>query len=446
MDRPAFGAAERFRLPAHARPSEAGQSLIEVVTAMAVFAIVSVALVELLLSSVHTSNMSRARTIAQRAASTQIEQIRNLPYTSVGNISGNPPGSVPLTSTINVAGLTATRTTKISFVNDPTPLSYQSYANYKQVTVTITRSSDGLQLAREVTNVAPPVKASQSQGTIVASVVDIGNNSVVANVPVSLGSGPSGSESDVTDASGTVTFAGLLPTTGTQPNYDVTVTPPGGYVVLKDTQPPQSTVHFPLSPGQLQPATIKIYQPATIYVRLLNFDGTAFTGSASVNVTSVRGTQTFAYTSPQLAVTALNGEALVPGINYTVSISGGFIASSNSGVVPNAYPTDLTSTFSFTNVQMATVVVPVTNAATPAAKCTATTVTITGGPLNITGTTLQAGTDTNGNATFSANVPVGTGYTIKATKGLRSGTSSTTQVVAPTTTAATTVLSGTTAC
>src|SRR5262249_46163162 len=150
--------------------------------------------------------------------------------------------------------------------------------------------------------------ASQSEGAIVVTVVDTGNNTVVPNATVNIANGPSGSESDTTDATGKVTFAGLTPTTTAQPNYDVTVTPPTGYVALKDTQPPNAVAHFALSPGQTQPAAIQIYQPVTINVQLLNFDGTAYTGAATISVTSNRGTQTFPYTSPQTAITALNGE------------------------------------------------------------------------------------------------------------------------------------------
>ncbi len=415
--------------------AEHGMTLIEVVTAMAIFAVVSGGLISLLLATMGTSTLARQRTLAQQAASTQIEQIRNLPYASIGNISGNPPGTIPMTASITISGPSATtgatRTTKISYVNDPTPLSYQSYANYKQVSVTITRNSDGMQLAREVTNIAPPIKASQSQATVVVTVVDSGNNAAVANAQVNIGSGPSGSESDTSDSSGKVTFAGLLPTSVSQPYYDVTVTPPAGYVALKDTQPPATVAHFSLAPGQTQPAAIQIYQPATVNVQLLNSDGTPYVGASSVTVSSTRGSQTFAYTSPQLAVTAINGEPLVPGLNYTVSISAsGFTGNPASATVPANYPTNLTSTFAFTRLQMASLTVVVRK--TLAVLCNNATVTVSGGPSNLGGATaLTAKTDVTGTATFTNLVPVGTGYAISAVSASgKSGSSSTTAIVA----------------
>ena len=424
---------------------ESGQSLIEVVLATVIFAVVAGAMIVLLISSVKATNRSREKTLAEQAAATQIEQIRNLQYSNIGNTAGNPPGTLPVTTTLSLNGLAATQTTRVSYVNDPTPLSYQSYANYKKVTVTIARSSDGYQLARDVTYVAPPVKASQSQGQIVATVVDIGNNSVVPNYEVDVAGPNSFTATDTSDNSGQVTFAALTPT-GTGQYYDVTVPTASGYVPFKDTTPPMSGVHFALSPSQTQAVTVDVYKPATIYVQLLNFDGSTFTGSGTVTVTSSRGTQSFSYTGTQLAVTTLNGEPLVPGLSYTVAVSGtGFYGNSLSANVPSppGYPTNLTSTFSFTNASLATVNVTVQK--TAAIKCNLATVKINGGPWNL-GTTnpvLQATTNASGVATFTTNVPVGSGYSITAkSAGNQSGTSTTTAVAAPTTTAATITVSG----
>jgi hypothetical protein len=338
--------------------SEQGQSLIEVVIAIGIFAITSAALISLLTSSLNTTNFSRQKTLAQQAAAKQIEYIRTLQYSQVGTNPGNPVGIVAPTQTISIGGPSATTEatmkTKIVYVNDPTPLSYQSNANYKQVTITINRASDGRQLASQTTNIAPPVKASQSQGAIVVTVIDSGNNQVVPNATVNINNGPSGSETDTSDASGKVTFAGLTPTNGSYPNYDVTVTPPAGYVALKDTQPPALVAHFGLAPGQTQPSAIQIYQPVTIYVQLFKSDGvTPFTGSASVAISSSRGSVTTPYTSPQIAVTQLsNGEKLVPGLNYTITVTGtgfsGATATTTATVPANSYPTNLSSTFAFT--------------------------------------------------------------------------------------------------
>ena len=389
----------------HVGACERGQTLIEVIIAIGIFAIVSGSVITLLLSSLNTTNFSREKTLAQQAATSQIEQIRSTSYAQVGNPSGNPPGTIPLTSQLKIVGVWATMTARITYVNDPTPLSYQSYANYKRATVTITRNSDGRQLAQEVTNIAPPVKASQSEGTIIASVVDIGNNTVVPNVTTGIANGPSGSESDSTDSSGSVTFAGLTPTTTGQPYYTVGVTPPAGYVVLSDTTAPSSSVQFSLSPGQVAASTVKIYLPVTIYVQLYDNGGTPLSTAASVTVASTRQSQAFSYTpsmNGQLAITALNGELLVPGLIYTVTVSGagfttGSTSTQNATVPASGYPTTLTSTFSFT----ANAIAPPLNTTPPA----------------ITGTAQAGQTLTSSTGTWSGTAPITYTYQWQACTG-----------------------------
>ena len=172
----------------------------------------------------------------------------------------------------------------------PGPLSYTSFASYKKVVVTVSRNSDSSQLAKEVTYVAPPVKASQSNAVINARVIDIGPNPSpqMTNVPVSLATGPSAPRNDVTDASGAVIFAGLTPnpTSGGQAYYDLSLTPPTGYVTLYDTVSPAGPAHVQLSPGQTWPTALTIYKPATMYVDLRNFDGTPYTGSGTTATVS----------------------------------------------------------------------------------------------------------------------------------------------------------------
>jgi len=427
---------------------ERAQSLMEVVLAMAIFAIVAASMITLLLSSLRSTNRSRQKTLAEQAVATQIEQIRNLPYANVGNTGGNPPGTVAVTKSLTAnPGIEATMTTKIAYVNDPTPLSYQSYANYKKVTVTVVRNADGQQLAKDVTYVAPPVKASQSQGQIAATVVDIGNNTVVPNYQVNVAGPNSFTATDTTDNSGQVTFPALTPT-GSGQYYDVTVPASGAYVPFKDTQPPATGVHFALSPSQTVASTVDVYMPATVYVQLQNFDGTTYTGTATVTVSSSRGSQSFAYSGTQLAVTTLNSEPLVPGLNYTVAVSGGgFYGNSLTANVPSppGYPTNLTSTFTFQNAQLATLTVVVQKNSTT--QCANATVTIAGGPWNLGGATnpkLTALTNASGVATFTSNVPVGSGYAITAKSKVAgaTGTSTTTQVNAGTNTANTITVSG----
>ncbi len=241
-------------------------------------------------SATAASSLSRQRTLAQQAALSQIETVRTLAYASVGTTNGNPPGSISPTTNINTGVLVATVTTQISYVDDPTPLSYTSHANYKKVVVTVTRNRDSKQLAREVTYVAPPVKSLATQGTINVQVVDYGNNTPISNVGVALSTGPSAPRNDVTDVAGNVVFAGLNPTapSGAQMYYDLALTPPTGYVTLADTVSPALPAHTTLAPAQTWSTLLYLYRPSTIYVQLKNADGTTFAGAATVTVSYTR--------------------------------------------------------------------------------------------------------------------------------------------------------------
>ncbi len=104
---------------------------------MILFAGLAAAMAGLLTSAISANKLARQRTIADQAALEHIETIRRLDYDDVGVVLGNPPGVVASTTAINLTGLNATITTQIRYVDDPTPTSYETTANYKRVVVTV---------------------------------------------------------------------------------------------------------------------------------------------------------------------------------------------------------------------------------------------------------------------------------------------------------------------
>src|SRR3972149_2903695 len=234
---------------------EAGVTLIEMLIATTIFPLVASSLATVLTSAINSHKPARERTIAEQTAMGEIEEIRRLNYDDVGISGGNPPGTLQATQTVDVTGLEATLRIQVSYVNDPTPTSYATSANYKKVTVTVTRAAGSVVLAREVTYVAPPARAPYggiNNAIINAQVVDFGNNTPVEGVTVNLGTGPSAPRSDATDATGTVTFPALTanPTSGPDAYYDLTVDLPSGYAILPEDVPPGAAAHGQLPPGQ----------------------------------------------------------------------------------------------------------------------------------------------------------------------------------------------------
>jgi type II secretory pathway pseudopilin PulG len=397
---------------------EGGFTLIEAVMAMALFVLVAGALAGVLTSAVSASKIARERTLADQLAMEQIEEIRRLQYDSVGTTSGNPPGSVAPSEPVTVRGLQATLATQIAYVNDPTPTSYATSANYKRVMVTVTRNDTGKVLARQVTYVAPPARAPYgglNKAIIEARVVDYATNQPVENATVNLATGPDAPRSDLTDSAGEVTFAALTPNPVSGPTayYDLSATKLG-YLMLADA----AATHLQLSPGQTATPTMQIYRPSTIRIQLLTPAGTPYTGTATATVTSGQtgASEVFTFTGGVHTLTSFGGVPIVPSFQYTVEAisSDPYCAPSQTSYVPEDYAAgNDTKTFTLTfgacpsggiDVTVDQVGQPVVGA----------TVTVSGGPNGIA--PVSATTNASGFVSFT-NIPAGDGYLLQATNG-----------------------------
>ena len=254
---------------------------------MTLFLVVGTAMADVLSSSATSHGFTMDQTLGQQAADAQIEDVRALPYDSVGTTGGNPPGNVAPTESaaaVGITGLAATVTTSIHFVGDGIPDGYNSTTNYKQVVVTVTRTSDGRNLATESTYIAPPARAPYGGINEVAlgvSVTDVGDNQPVPGVPIALQKGPSSPRSDTTDTNGGVLFAGMTANQSSDPPtayYSVAPSIPPGYDEMSD-----DITQAQLLPGQIKNLVDpRLPAPATINLALTSGAGVADTGSATV--------------------------------------------------------------------------------------------------------------------------------------------------------------------
>ena len=445
------------RLRAHAR-AESGVLLIEALIAISIFALVATGLVNVLVSSTNATTRVKQQTLAEQGVMNQIEKIRALDYNAVGTVNGCVPGSLNASTAFTGLnnenlGVPATLNTSVAYAGANVPGSAGTGADYKQVSVWITRNQDSKVLAQATTDLAPKNLPSQTSGTIKAVVSDYGAaGSPLQGVQVQVADGPSGTASCTSDSSGSVTFPGLIPnpTTGSQSYYDLTLTPPAGYQVLSDDVPgtpppcgpPASPACVQLSPTQFWSTTLSVYKSATIIVDLLNPDGSQYSGPATVTVTSNDArtagiSKGFSYTGTPLSITNVvpADSGLVPG-QYSLQVSRfGYQTVSDTGTVPAGYPTTLTSTFNETMTPVTAngeldVTVTAKKPATGATyTCTNATVKLTD-PNNVTTQT----TTSSGMAKFLALVPGGP-YSVLATSGVKSGSASNITVnTGPTTT------------
>jgi hypothetical protein len=195
-----------------------------------------------------------------------------------------------------------------------------------------------------------------------------------------------------------------------------------GYETLSDDVP----IHVQLSPSQTLAKTIHVYKGSTIQVNVTDALGNPYPSEVTVYVGSTDrgkagGSVTFQNACGCTTISTLGGEKVVPG-SYTVTavarVGALYFFSPASAQatqnVPNAYPTNLTKSFTaklpLAAVPVTTVTVTVRQGATPLGNAR---VDISGGagPSFVTGTTTSGGTN-DGKVTLT--VPSGSNYKITA--------------------------------
>jgi len=160
-------------------------SLVDVIVGSALILIVFLALLGLLRTSLLISSSAKAKAGATAVASTQMEYIRSLTYTSVGTVGGIPAGPIVQYATTTLNGVSYGVRTLVQYVDDSKDGSGSGDTNgittdYKRVRVTTTYMFRNEE--REVaivSNVAPPsLETITNGGTLRVNVVDAGGLAV----------------------------------------------------------------------------------------------------------------------------------------------------------------------------------------------------------------------------------------------------------------------------
>lgn len=454
--------------------AEHGFTLVELMIATAVLLIASAPITAVLLTGSQLGAKSLQRSSADELAAAKIELIRGMPYDNIGFPGGNPPGTIVGSNQLfygptTLNGQAISVAYQISYVDDHGAKT-QTYADYKRVTVTITRTSDNTVLSTKTTNVAALTGAAGGGSeyvTIRRLLVDMATGSPpLANVAVSLATGPSAPRTANTDSNGSVIFPALTVNSSTSNFYDVSASL-SGYSTYPADLPYSGTSNPAISPehvnhltGNDDLQTIHMYtNGALATVNVLKSDGVTSFGSTSTvfmgaglagNTGTASGSPTSA-TISQLQLGQRNISPIVTTIsifpgNYTFSAQSGTAASmtystpQSSVAVPSNYPTVLTKTV---NLVMY---------ASPCTSNTTLTVTVKRGGSNVqdahvevyssstgvaNGGNVYVWGDTNSSGQVSLIVPRGSNFTIKATDARGSTASLTSQSFASATTSAT---------
>ncbi|MFZ5596496.1 MAG: prepilin-type N-terminal cleavage/methylation domain-containing protein [Bacillota bacterium] len=98
---------------------QAGFTVAELLVAISILLVATASFMPLFTYISQGSQANRTRLTATSLASGMIEQIRSMPYDSVGTKGGNPAGDIDMVQTRNIAGINFTIETHINWVDDP---------------------------------------------------------------------------------------------------------------------------------------------------------------------------------------------------------------------------------------------------------------------------------------------------------------------------------------
>lgn len=212
--------------------TQRGMTLIDVLVGSALILIIFLALLGLLRASLLISSSAKAKAGATAVATTQMEYLRSLPYTSVGTLGGIPAGLIEQSTTTTMNGVPYGVRTLIEYVDDPKDGSGVADSNsittdYKRAKVAVTYLFRGT--TREValiSNIAPPsIETTTGGGTLRVNVVDaVGTAVSGADVHIENPSvSPAVDFTTFTDVVGSIS----LPGAPTSTDYRITVTKSG---------------------------------------------------------------------------------------------------------------------------------------------------------------------------------------------------------------------------
>ncbi|MGC7847697.1 type IV pilus modification PilV family protein [Desulforudis sp. 1088] len=199
-----------------------GFTLVEVLVALTLLTVVTVAFVPLFVYISEGSQANRARLVATKLAANIIEDIRALPYSQVGLAGGNPSGNIQPTTTVTVGGVNYTVQTRIWWVNDPAddssgtdPIPY----DYKRVRVSVSAPSVFTGEVVQTTEIHTLVSLEGEEEAFPGGNIRVqvlrgwrttpGVDVPVENIRAELSAGPDAPQTNWTDEVGQVLFAVL---------------------------------------------------------------------------------------------------------------------------------------------------------------------------------------------------------------------------------------------
>jgi hypothetical protein len=213
--------------------STRGVSIIEALVGIFLFTTAFYALYGVLNFSTALIAQNKMRLGAMALVEEQIEYARSIPFASVGTVMGNPSGVLPQTETITLNGITYTRRSVVSWVDNPQdglatdiPLIDTIPTDYKQVKVESSWNFRGATYKfSSVSNITPKGLETNVPGGIFVFTVLDEQNQPVQGATIKILKPTVIDETRYTNALGQWFEYGVPP----GPDYAITITKPGGY-------------------------------------------------------------------------------------------------------------------------------------------------------------------------------------------------------------------------
>lgn len=217
------------------KKSEKGFTIIELVVSLAVFAILAAGVLGAFAALNKSVRAAREKTVLSSLAASYLERVRNLPYSHVGTVSGNPSGQLPDYDNAiqeKIEAFTYKIFYEVTFVDDPADgviggiPNDSAPADYKQVKMSIQNMQTG-QVTNFVTNVVPKgLEGLQNAGALRVRVFNkVGQPIEGAQIHIQHPtSSPALILDRVSDVDGEWIEVGLLPDVN---NYRIVVTKQG---------------------------------------------------------------------------------------------------------------------------------------------------------------------------------------------------------------------------
>lgn len=182
-----------FRSFFNRKQTQAGFTLAEVIVGAALFAFIAVAVYQGYTTLLQLVAASRVKITATNLANEQIELIRNMPYSNVGEVSGIPVGVIPQIQTLVRDGYTFTVNTTVRNIDDPFDGTIggapndTSPADYKLVELGIdcTNCKNFQTMTVSTRVAAKSLETSSTNGALFVRVFD-GNGQPVSNANVNI--------------------------------------------------------------------------------------------------------------------------------------------------------------------------------------------------------------------------------------------------------------------